>query len=134
MTGRKKLNTKFLGWLSLFIGIAGAIISLWLMFNAGRNQPSVFLIILFTLWVLSPFIGFLVLINISKRGIVSVRETLYWLAIITTIISVAGYSGLFNTRETKTAFVFLVIPFLSWIIIAISFFIARRISKRSRTS
>jgi len=47
MKGRKKLDTKFLGWLALFIGIAGAVISLWFMFNAGRNQPSVFLIILF---------------------------------------------------------------------------------------
>ena len=131
MKGRKKLDTKFLGWLALFIGIAGAVISLWFMFNAGGNQPSVFLIILFTLWVLSPFIGLFVLNNISKQWIVSVRETLYWLAIITTILSVAGYSGLFNTHETKTAFVFLVIPLLSWVIIAISFFIAQRVSKRS---
>ena len=133
MKGRKKLDTKFLGWFALLVGIAGSIISLWFMFNAGRNQPSTFLIILFTLWVLSPFIGLLMLNNISKRWIVSVRETLYWLAIITTILSVAGYSGAFNTPETKNAFVFLVIPFLSWIIIAISFFIARRVSKRSRT-
>jgi len=72
-----------------------------------------------------------VLNNISKQWIVSVRETLYWLAIITTILSVVGYSGLFNTPETKTAFVFLVIPLLSWVIIAISFFIAQRVSKRS---
>jgi len=126
------MSTKFLGWFALLIGIAGAFVSLWFMFNAGRNQPSVFLIILFTLWVLSPFIGLLLLNNISKRWIVSVRETLYWLAIITTILSAAGYSGLFNTQETKNAFVFLVIPFLSWIIIAISFLIARRVSKRSR--
>ena len=134
MKGRKKLDTKFLGWLTLFIGVVGAIISLWFMFNAGRNQPSTLLIILFTLWVLSPFIGLFLLNNISKRWIVSVRETLYWLAIITIILSVAGYSGLFNTPGTKNAFVFLVIPFLSWIIIAISFFIARRVSKRSRTN
>jgi hypothetical protein len=101
------------------------------MFNAGRNQPSVLLIILFTLWVLSPFVGLLLLNNISKRWIVSVRETLYWLAIIMTILSVAGYSGTFNPFETKTAFMFLVIPFVSWIIIALSFFIARRASRRS---
>jgi hypothetical protein len=132
MRGRKKMNINFLGWLALLIGIVGAIISLYFMFNAGRNQPSVFLIILFTLWVLSPFVGLLMLNNISKRWIVSVRETLYWLAIITTILSVAGYSGRFNTPETKSAFVFLVIPFVSWVIIAISFFIARRVSKRSQ--
>ena len=100
------------------------------MFNAGRRQPSVLLIILFTLWVLSPFIGLLVLNNISKRWILSVRETLYWLAVVMTILSVAGYSGLFNAPETKNAFVFLAIPFLSWVIIAVSFFIARRISRR----
>jgi hypothetical protein len=133
MKRRKKLSINFLGWLALLVGIGGAIISLYFMFNAGRDQPSVFLIILFTLWVLSPFIGLFVLNNISKRWIVSVRETLYWLAIITTILSVAGYSGRFNTPDTKTAFVFLVIPFVSWIIIAISFFIARRVSKRSRS-
>jgi hypothetical protein len=126
----KKLGTKFLALFALLIGIAGAVISLWLMYNAGRNQPSILLMILFTLWVLSPFIGLLMLNNISKRWIVSVRETLYWLAIIMIILSVTGYSGLFNIPETKTAFVFLVIPFLSWIIIAISFFIARRVSKK----
>jgi hypothetical protein len=131
MKERKKMNINFLGWLALLIGIAGAIISLYFMFNAGRNQPSAVLIILFTLWVLSPFIGLLLLNNISKRWIVSVRETLYWLAIIMTILSVAGYSGTFNPFETKNAFMFLVIPFVSWVIIAFSFFIARRVSKRS---
>jgi hypothetical protein len=134
MERREKIRTNFLAWLSLLIGIAGGAISLWFMFNAGRNQPSVLLIILFTFWVLSPFIGLLLLNNISKRWIVSVRETLYWLAIILVILSVVGYSGVFNTRQTKTAFVFLVIPLLSWVIIAISFFIAQRVSKRSRSN
>jgi hypothetical protein len=132
MKERKKMNINFLGWLALLVGIVGAIISLYFMFNAGRNQPSVLLIILFTLWVLSPFVGLLLLNNISKRWIVSVRETLYWLAIIMTILSVASYSGTFNPFQTKAAFMFLVIPFVSWVIIAISFFIARRVSKRSR--
>ena len=70
MKARKKLGTKFLALFALLMGIAGAVISLWFMYNAGRNQPSVLLIILFTLWVLSPFIGLLVLNNISKRWII----------------------------------------------------------------
>src|SRR6266542_5435220 len=117
---RKKFNINFLGWLALLIGILGAVVSLYFMFNGGRNQPSVMLIILFTLWVLSPFVGLLLLNNISKRWVVSVRETLYWLAIIMTILAVIGYGGAFNTPGTKTAFVFLVIPFVSWLIISIS--------------
>jgi hypothetical protein len=130
--GKKKNEYKFSWMACLIVGIAGAILSLYFMFNAGRNQPSALLIILFTLWVFSPFVGLLLLNNISKRWIVSVRETLYWLAIIITILSVAGYSGTFNPFETKTAFMFLVIPFVSWVIIAFSFFIARRVSKKSR--
>lgn len=132
MRGRKGLNISFLGWLALLVGIVGAVVSLYFMFNAGRNQPSLLLIVLFMLWVLSPFVGLFLLNNISKRWIVTVRETLYWLAIIMVVLSVTGYSGAFNTAQTKTAFVFLVIPFVSWVIIAISFFIGRKVSKRSQ--
>lgn len=132
MKRRRELNINFLGWLAIVVGVAGAIASSYFMFTAGRNQPSLLLIILFTLWVVSPFVGLFVLYNISKRWVVTVRETLYWLAIIMVVLSVTGYSGAFNTAQTKNAFVFLVIPFLSWLIIAISFFIARRVSKRGQ--
>jgi hypothetical protein len=132
MKKRKKLDINFLGWVALLLGIAGAVASLYLMFNAGRNQASVILIILFTLWVLSPFVGLLILNKFSKRWVLSVRMTLYWLAIIMTILSVTAYSGGLNT-DTKNAFMFLVIPFISWIIIVMSFFIGRRVSGRSRS-
>jgi hypothetical protein len=134
MKKRKKLDINFLGWVALLLGIAGAVASLYLMFNAGRNQASVILIILFTLWVLSPFVGLLILNKFSKRWVLSVRMTLYWLAIIMTILSVTAYSGGLNTPDTKNAFMFLVIPFISWIIIVMSFFIGRRVSGRSRSN
>lgn len=132
MKERNKPRVNFLGWIAVLTGIAGAVVSLYFMSYAGRNQPSILLIILFTIWVLSPFVGFLVLNTISSRWAVTVRETLYWLAIIVTILSVTGYSDILSIPQTKTAFPFLVIPFISWLVIIISFFIARRVSRRSR--
>jgi hypothetical protein len=131
---KKKAFINILRALSLTIVIAGAICSLYYMFNAGRNQKSIILIILFTGWVLSPFISFFIANKIFDRFISFARALLYTLIIIITIGSVVTYSGVFDTNQTKPAAKFLIVPLISWVLLAIAILITRRFSRNSNVS
>jgi len=126
----KIFNTTFLRTVARILLAVGAVGSLYFMFNASRNQKSIRLIALFTGWILSPFAGLFLADKFSKRWSVNVRASFYWLIIIVTIISLVGYSGAFNTPNTKNAFVFIIIPLISWLLITISVLTARRLSRK----
>ena len=125
----KRFNTVFLRLVARIFVSAGAIGSLYLMFNASRDQKSILLIAFFTAWILSPFAGFFITDKYSHRWTFIAHAFFYWLIIITTIGSLAAYSGAFNTPTTKNAFVFIVTPLISWVLIAIVILIARRHSR-----
>ena len=128
MTNKRLSNQNSIRTVALIIVVLGAIGSLYFMFNAGRNQKSIFLLACFTASVLSPFAG-LLLATIANRWTASAPGLLYWLMIVLTIGSLVAYSGAFNTPRTKPAFMFLVVPFVSWLLIATVTFIARRLSR-----
>jgi hypothetical protein len=113
----KILNLHFLRTMALIVMLLGAIGSLGFMFYAGRNQNSVILIALFTTWVLSPFGGLLIADKISKRWTVNTSVTLYWLMIVLSLGSLIIYSGALIPLGRKPAFKFLVVPFISWLLI-----------------
>jgi hypothetical protein len=114
---------KFLRLIARATVLVAAIGSLFLMFNAGRNQKSTVLLLLFTVWVLSPFIGFLVIDRISGVWRNSARLSLYWIIILLSIGALIAYSGILIPQQTKNAFIFLVAPFVSWILIAFFFLV-----------
>ena len=114
---------------SIFLGLLG---SLYFMFNAGNSQKSIILIGLFTFWVASPFAGLFIFNRISNKWSTSIREPIYWLMIILTIITVVAYSGVLKSLNTKPAFMFIVVPFISWLSIATFFLIAKRKLNRSK--
>lgn len=87
------------------------------MFNSGRNQKSILLIVLFTGWVLSPFIGLFIADMISKRWLSKTRLTIHWLIILIALASLVFYSGALNVPGTKPAFKFLIVPLISWVLI-----------------
>jgi len=130
----RTFNINLLRITAMIIMAIGAIGSLYIMFNASRNQKSILLIALFTVWVLSPFIGFFLTMKISNRWTTAARTSLYWLMIILTIGSLIAYGGAFNTPQTKNAFRFLVVPFLLWLILIIAFLITRRFSRKNNTN
>jgi hypothetical protein len=103
--------------------------SISLVLYKGRNNESVLLIALFVAWVLSPFIALLMADKVSKRWTDFTRKTLYILMLALTILSLLSYSGVLSPTETKTAFVFLVVPLISWVLIVILLLIARSQSK-----
>jgi len=130
----KTFNTNFLRTAALILLVVGAVGSLYFMFNASRNQKSILLITLFSGWILSPFVGLFLTEKFCKHWIVHVSSFFYWLMIILTIASLLGYSGALNTPKTKNAFVFLIIPLISWLLMIISILIARRFSRKMHNS
>jgi len=129
---KKIFNINLLRTIALVLILVGAIGSLGFMFNAGRNQKSVILIILFTTWVLSPYVGLLIANKISKGWTVYTRLTLYWLMIVLTFGSLISYSGAFSSYGTKPAFKFLVVPLISWLLIVIAIPIINRLSHKNK--
>ena len=105
--------------IALIILLAGAICSLGLMIHAGRNNKSVLLLLVFAIWVLSPFIALLVANAATTRLSHQTRIRLYILILVLTIGSLVFYSGTIKIAGTKNAFVFLIFPFISWLFIAI---------------
>jgi hypothetical protein len=98
---------------------AGAACSVALMLHAGRRQQSRVLVLLFAIWVVSPFIAALIANSVSKRSPVGTRATLYVLMVLLTLGSLAIYGGVaFEYVKAKAGFVFLVVPFGSWLLIA----------------
>ena len=51
--------------------------------------------------------------------------------IVVTLGSMVGYSGAFNSPHTKPAFIFLVVPFISWLLLVTVILITRRLSHKS---
>lgn len=126
---KKPFNQNFLRILALIVLLIGAIGSLGFMFIAGRNQNSVILLVLFMIWVLSPFVGLIVAAKISKKWTVLTRLALYWLMLVLSIGSLIIYSGIIPVG-TKTAFKFLVVPLISWLLIMIVIPIVIRLSAK----
>jgi hypothetical protein len=125
----KNLNLKFLRTVALIVLFTGVVGSFSLVLYNGRNNKSILLIALFVAWVLSPFIGLLIADKISKGWTDITRKTLYIIMIVLTLVSLLSYSGILSPAGTKTAFVFLVIPLISWVVISIIILITRSQSK-----
>jgi hypothetical protein len=117
--------------MALVILLAGAAGSLGFMFYAGHGQRSVVLIILFTVWVLSPFAGLLIADRSSGRWTVRSRVTLYWLIIVIALGSLMIYSGFLIPFGTKPAFKFLVVPFISWLLLLTVILAGRMAAKKT---
>jgi hypothetical protein len=114
---KKNITHNILRVLALMALFAGAFESLRLTLHAGRNNESVLLILIFTVWVLSPFIALIVANVVSKRWQVSNRLILYFLTLILTAGSLLGYYGELIPPGTKPAFAYLVVPLISWLLI-----------------
>jgi hypothetical protein len=109
--------------------VAGAVGSVALMLVVGHRNPSRLLLVLFVIWVLSPFVALLLANGGSKRWPVLTRATLHGLMLVITLGSLAIYGNVaFGPPRPKPAFLFLVVPLGSWLLIAIAISIAGLIS------
>jgi hypothetical protein len=116
---------------SLSAVLAGAAGSVGMMLYAGRRNPSRFLLLLFAVWVLAPFVALVWAHVGSKSWPFLQRTTLYRLMLVVSLASLTIYGevalGRFNV---KTAFPFLAVPAASWLLIAIAAWVSARRSLR----
>ena len=114
--------------------LAGAAGSLGLMLRAGQRTPR-FLLLIFVVWVLSPFVALGWADGVSKRWPVLTRAALYGVMLVVTLGSLAIYGDdALGHRRAQAAFVYVVVPPASWLLIAIvvpiAAFISGRLSRR----
>ena len=116
---------------SLISLAAGAAGSAGFMLRAGHQNSSRVLLILFAIWVLSPFVALAFAIIVSKDWSVLTRATLYSVVVFLTVSSLAIYGDVaFGPPRTKRAFAFVVVPPASWLLITITVLNAALISRR----
>jgi hypothetical protein len=99
--------------------VAGAAGSIALMLRAGARQRSAVLILLFTGWVLSPFLA-LALANLrAHRWPPRVRTAVHASMIAVSALCLALY-GMHAVRGVmKAGFVYLAVPAMAWLLIIV---------------
>jgi hypothetical protein len=117
--------------------LAGAVCSLGLMTYASRHQNSRVLILLFGIWVLSPFVAAAWAHAVSRRWSAVTQTALYIVMLVFTLSSLVVYGAVaFGYLRAKIGFIFLVVPFASWLLITIvcpsAALIGGRLSDRRR--
>src|SRR5882724_5506731 len=115
---------------ALIAVVAGAAGSVGLMFWVGHRNPSRVLLALFVIWDLSPFVALLLADLVSKRWSVMTRATLRIVMLVLALSSVALYGDVVLRPRPQPAFMFLVVPFGSWLLMTIVVSIAALISGR----
>ena len=114
--------------------VTGALGSIGLMFWVGHRNPSRVLLVLFTIWDLSPFMALLLADMISKRWSVITRATLHIVMLVIALSSLALYGNVVLRPRSQPAFMFLVVPLGSWvlmmIVVPIVALISGRLSRR----
>ena len=110
---------KSLPFISILILLAGAAGSIVFTLNAGRNNSSVLLQLLFLGWVISPYLALLAF-HFYSRLWQSISDAFYLrMTGFITLFNTVVYSGIFSPKGMKPAFVFLVVPLISWMTIAV---------------
>jgi len=99
--------------------VAGAAASTALMLRAGARQRSLLLILLFTAWVLSPFLA-LALANLrAARWTPRLRGALHGAMIGVTAVSLTVYGFHAVRGSMKAGFVYLFGPAMCWLLIVV---------------
>lgn len=99
--------------------IAGALVSVGLVLYAGRRNPSLLLRLIFIIWVSSPFIVLMWANRSAKGWSVMTRTTLHLVALVLTPGSLVIYAAVaVSPPKAQGAFAFVVVPLVSWLIIA----------------
>ena len=121
-----------LAWTAL---AAGGLGSLAFMGYVGRRNTSQLLIALFTLWVLLPFLGLATGLAASRRWPPRIRTVWYGLTIVVALGSLAAYGDVAVHPRPQPAFIFIVVPPATWVLIAIvavtAVWIPGRVSRRT---
>jgi hypothetical protein len=95
--------------------MVGGGASLAFMYRVGHRNPSFVLMLLFTVWVLSPFVALLVGAIASAGWAVRSRAALHGVMLAVSFLSPVAYGIVaLGPPRPRPAFVFLVVPLASW--------------------
>ena len=134
ITARERGFLGLLRAVAMIAVLVGAGGSISMTLRVGHRNNSRLLLVLFGIWVLSPFIALVWANLVSKRWSVVTRATLYTVMLVLTLGSLAIYGAVaLGLSRAKPAAVFLLVPSASWLLIAIVVPIAgitRRLSRR----
>jgi uncharacterized membrane protein len=110
--------------------VIGAMGSIGLLFHASQHPPP-FLLALFVIWVLAPFVVLGVAEMLSKRWSTLTRTTLHSVMLVVALGTLAVYEDdALGRRTAHPAFVYVLVPPVSLALIAIALSIAAVISGR----
>jgi hypothetical protein len=101
--------------------VASAIFSSLFMFLTGRHQASVVLTLLFFVWVVSPYAGIIFASGRARRQRTGTRGMFRWLAYLLAAAALLLYSRILPLAPDRPAFVFLVVPLLSWLFVVVTY-------------
>ena len=107
--------------------VAGAVGSVGLTLWVGHS--GAILMVLFLGWVLLPFVGLQVADWMSRRWSPITRKTLYIVMLVIPVASVALYADVAVRPRAQPAFMFLVVPLCSWVLMVIAIGIAAFVSR-----
>ena len=124
------MSTSTLRTAGLLAVLAGAAGSLAFLLHAGRS-PALVLVFIMSAWVLSPFVALIVAGVISKQWSAPTRSALSWVMFVLPLGSLAVYGVDFlHPPAVQRAFVFVVVPPVSWLSIAVAITSAARLSSK----
>ena len=111
----------FLRLLRTVAFIAVLICSAWSVrftLQAGHRNPSRFLMTLFVIWVVSPFMGLMFASFTPRDWSILSRAAVYGVTLVLSLGSMAIYGRVaLGPPRAKPALAFLVVPALSWLVI-----------------
>ncbi len=115
---------------ALMAALAGTCGSFGLLLRAGQRTPRL-LLALFVFWTVSPFVALVWAHVVSKRWSVLTRATLYSVMLVVALGSLAIYiDDAFGHRRPQAAFVYVLVPPVSLLLIAIVVPTAALISRK----
>jgi hypothetical protein len=110
--------------------VAGAAGSVGLMIRVSQHPPPL-LLVLFAIWVVSPFVVLIGANVVSPRWSTMTRATLYGVTLVIALCTLAIYGYLAFTPQAKTpTAVFVLVPPASWLLTTVAVSMAALISRR----
>lgn len=120
---------RLMALVALVIGAAGSI-GLWI--HAARHPPPV-LIVLFVIWVLSPFLFLGAAHRKSGRWLTGTQVTLHIVTLFVAVVSIAVYADdAVAHRTAHPAAVYVLVPPISLLLSAIALGVAAGMAKRKQ--
>lgn len=101
------------------------------MLYAGRHNASRFLLVIFTIWVLAPFMAAALANATSTRWSSTTRAALHAVMLVLALGSLVVYAhDAVRPRVAQAAFVYVMVPLASWIILVTVVPLAALVSRR----